>query len=152
MRRKEKQIAEKSDIESVIRNAIVCRIALSDNNLPYIVPVCFGYQENTIYIHGALEGRKIEILRKNNHVCFEFDIDTEIIEGKSACDWGVKYRSVIGFGKAFFLEDPEDKRKALGIIMNQYSNQSFHFPDKSLSKTAVIKIEIESMTGKESGM
>ncbi|MFC1532217.1 pyridoxamine 5'-phosphate oxidase family protein [Thermodesulfobacteriota bacterium] len=64
MRRKEKEITKKSEIEAVINKALVCRVGLSDNNFPYIVPLCFGYQDNTIYIHGALEGRKIDILKK----------------------------------------------------------------------------------------
>ncbi|MFC1764931.1 pyridoxamine 5'-phosphate oxidase family protein [Planctomycetota bacterium] len=64
---------------------------------------------------------------------------------------GTKYQSVIGFGKASFIEDLNDKRKALDIIMAQYSDQLFHFPETVLNGTAVIKIAIESMTGKQSG-
>jgi nitroimidazol reductase NimA-like FMN-containing flavoprotein (pyridoxamine 5'-phosphate oxidase superfamily) len=151
MRRKEKEIIEKSEIEAVIHKSIVCRVALSDDNIPYILPVCFGYQDNTIYVHGSLEGRKVDILQKNHNVCFEFDINAEIVEGENACDWGMKYQSVIGFGKAFFLKEPDDKRRALNIIMNKYSDRPSQFPEKAIGGTAVIKIEIESMTGKQSG-
>lgn len=151
MRRKEKEITEQSEIEAVIHKSIVCRVGLSDDNIPYIVPLCFGYQDRTIYVHGSLTGRKINILQKNQNVCFEFDINTEIIKAKNACEWGMKYQSVIGFGKAFFLEDPQDKRKALNIIMNQYSDRPSQFSEKAISATAVIKIEIASMTGKQSG-
>lgn len=151
MRRKEKEIIEKSEIEAVIQKSIVCRVGLSDDHIPYIVPMCFGYQDNTIYVHSSLEGRKINILQKNQNVCFEFDINTEIVEGENACEWGMKYQSVIGFGKAFFLKEPDDKQKALNIIMNQYSDSPFQFPEKVITGTAVIKIEIQSMTGKQSG-
>lgn len=151
MRRKEKEIPEQSEIEAVIHKSIVCRVGLSDDNIPYIVPLCFGYQDRTIYVHGSLTGRKINILQKNQTVCFEFDINTEIIKAKNGCEWGMKYQSVIGFGKAFFLEDPDDKRKALNIIMNQYSDRPSQFSEKAISATAVIKIEIASMTGKQSG-
>jgi uncharacterized protein len=151
MRRKEKEITKKTEIEAVINNALVCRLGLSDNNIPYIVPLCFGYEDDTIYVHGALKGHKIDILQKNQNVCFEFDINTEIVEAENACEWGMKYRSVIGLGKASFIDAPEDKRKALNIIMNQYSAEQFQFSENEINRTAVIKIEVTSITGKESG-
>ncbi|MCP4673635.1 MAG: pyridoxamine 5'-phosphate oxidase family protein, partial [Desulfobacula sp.] len=92
MRRKEKEIVEKSDIEAVIQKSIVCHLGLSDNNIPYIVPLCFGYQDNTIYVHGSLKGRKTDIIQKNQNICFEFDINTEIVKGENACKWGMKYK------------------------------------------------------------
>ena len=88
MRRKEKEIIEKSEIEAVIHKSMVCRLGLSDDDMPYIVPLCFGYQDNTIYVHSSLEGKKLDILRKNHNVCFEFDINTEIVEKGNACDIG----------------------------------------------------------------
>ncbi len=151
MRRKEKEITEKSKIEAVIRKSGVCRIGLSNDNIPYIVPMCFGYQDNSIYVHGSLKGKKIDILKKNQNVCFEFDINTEIVEDENDCEWGMKYQSVIGYGKALFIKKPEDKRKALNIIMNQYSDRPSQFSEKAINGTTVIKIEIESMTGKQSG-
>jgi len=151
MRRKEKEITEKYEIEAVIKKSTVCRIGISDNNIPYIVPMCFGYLENMIYVHSSFKGKKIDILQKNQNVCFEFDIDTEIIEGESACAWSMKYKSVIGFGKSIFINELDDKRKALNIIMAQYSNSHFEFSEKIISGTCVIRIEIESMSGKQSG-
>ena len=74
-----------------------------------------------------------------------------MIEAGEACEWGMKYRSVIGFGQASFIDDPESKRKALDIIMRQYSDRGHEYPESALSNTAVIKIYIEEMTGKESG-
>jgi nitroimidazol reductase NimA-like FMN-containing flavoprotein (pyridoxamine 5'-phosphate oxidase superfamily) len=151
MFRKEHELTEKSDIEAIIRNATVCRIGLCDNNLPYIVPMSFGYQDNTIYVHGALKGQKIDIIRKNNNVCFEFDINTDLVTSEKGCDWGMKYRSVIGFGKAAFLEDSEQKRKALDIIMAQYTDRPFQYSERAVKATAVIKIAISTMTGKQAG-
>ncbi len=151
MRKKEKEITEKTAIEAVIRKSLVCRLGLSDCNTPYIVPVCFGYQDRTIYVHGSSEGKKIDILKKNQKVCFEFDINARIVKAENGCDWDVKYQSVIGFGKASFLEGLDEKRKALDTIMNQYSDKPFQFPENVLNGTTVIKIEIASMTGKQSG-
>ena len=151
MRRKEKEITEKSAIEAVILQSIVCRLGLSDSNIPYIVPLCFGYQDGAIYVHGSLEGKKTDIIQRNPNVCFEFDINSEIEKAENACDWGMKYKSVIGFGKASFVKDVDEKRKAISIIMTQYVDQPIYFPEVSLNGTTVIRVEIESMTGKQSG-
>lgn len=151
MRRKEKEITEKSEIEAIIIKSAVCRLGLSDGEMPYILPLCFGYKDGAIYLHSALKGMKIDILRKNKNVCFEFDADIELKKAEKPCDWGMKFQSVIGFGRAFFLESPEEKREALDIIMRQYSDKSFEFTDNSVNGIAVIRIDIESMTGKRSG-
>ena len=150
MRRSEKEITDESAVEAIIHASLVCRLALSDGNQPYIVPLCFGYQDRTLYFHSALEGKKIDILKKNNRTCFEFDINTEIIEADKACKWGMKYQSVIGFGRAVLVENIEERQKGLNIIMNHYSDRIWQFPDKAIEKIAVIKIEIEKMTGKRS--
>jgi len=150
MRRKDKEIADLAEIESIIRESTICRLALADNEQPYIVPLCFGYKDNALYFHSAAEGKKIDILRKNKNVCFEFDVGSEIKTGKTACEWGLKYRSVIGFGNASFLEDPDSKQAALDIIMQQYSDESFAYSEKILKKMLVIKVEITHMTGKQS--
>ena len=151
MRRKEKEIAQESDIEEIIRSARICRLGLSDGEQPYIVPLCFGYHDGTLYFHGALEGRKLDIIRKNCHACFEIDVKTEIVQAEEACGWGVRYQSVIGFGRATILEDPHEKQRAIEIIMSQYTDRRFHFPDAAVQNTAVIKVDIERMTGKQSG-
>jgi len=150
MRRKEKEITDRSEIESIIRKAQVCRVGMVDDGLPYVVPMCFGYQDDTLFFHSAREGRKIEILKKNNPVCFEFDINPEIKAGKTACAWGMKYKSVIGYGTATFIEDPEEKQAALDIIMGQYAEGDFKYSDKTLSEMLVIRIDISTMTGKKS--
>ena len=151
MRRKDKAIVELAEIEEIVRKSLVCRLGLAEENRPYVVPLIFGFKDRTLYFHSAPEGKKIEILRKNSKVCFEFDLDHEILVDEEACRWGMKYRSVIGFGKASFVEDLEEKRKGLDVIMQHYSGRSFSYPEPAVENTVVIKVEIESMTGKESG-
>ena len=151
MRRKDKAIDELAEIEQIVRRSLVCRLGLAEANRPYIVPLSFGFKDSTLYFHSAPEGKKIEILRKNSSVCFEFDLDHEVLVDEKACKWGIKYRSVIGFGKASFVEDLEEKRKGLDVIMQHYSGRSFPYPEPAVENTVVIKVEIESMTGKESG-
>jgi hypothetical protein len=123
-------------------------VAISDENEPYIIPMCFGFRDGILFFHSAQEGKKIEILKKNNKVCFEMDIDTELVEGEKGCDWGIKYSSVVGFGKAAFVEDIQEKRNALHILLEHYSNEKYKFSEESLSQVAIIKIQIESLTGK----
>jgi len=150
MRRKDKQINDVAAIEDILSRATVCRLGLCKTNQPYVVPLCFGYKDNALYFHCAGQGKKLDILRKNNNVCFEVDINHELVKAGKACDWGMKYKSVIGFGKAVFVEDVESKRKALDIIVQNYSEGVFEYSEEDVKKTVVIKVEIESMTGKKS--
>jgi nitroimidazol reductase NimA-like FMN-containing flavoprotein (pyridoxamine 5'-phosphate oxidase superfamily) len=131
--------------------ARVCRLGLCEGDQPYIVPLCFGYKDNALYFHCAGQGKKLDILRRNNNVCFEVDIDSQVMKADQACDWEMKYKSVIAFGKAVFIKDIESKRKALDVIMHEYSDGTFEYPANAIDNMVVIKIEIESMTGKQSG-
>ncbi len=151
MRRKDKEITDTAFLEEILSKAMVCRLGLCEGNQPYVVPLCFGYKDNALYFHCAEQGKKLDILRKNNNVCFEVDIDHQLIKSGQACNWGIKYKSVIGFGKAVFIKDAELKAKALDIIMQQFSKGTFEISEEAIKNTAVVKIEIESMTGKKSG-
>jgi hypothetical protein len=150
MRRSDKEITDRKAIEDIILRSKVCKLAMCEENRPYIVPLCFGFKNNTLYFHSAPKGKKIEILKKNPNVCFEFEIFTQIIKSAKACKWGMRYKSVIGFGKAGFITDDDLKRQAFDIIMNQYADGSFIYEDALLKSVVVINVEIQSMTGKQS--
>jgi nitroimidazol reductase NimA-like FMN-containing flavoprotein (pyridoxamine 5'-phosphate oxidase superfamily) len=150
MRRKEREIKDNKEIEDILKACSVCRLAMVDEDKPYLVPMNFGYRDGALYLHSAREGRKIDLIRKNPHVCFEVDEIVQFRKAERACDWGVEYKSVIGSGKAVFLTDPEEKRRAFDTIMAQYSDEAYDYPDTMLERTLVIKIEIEKMTGKKS--
>jgi uncharacterized protein len=152
MRRTDRLINNKEEIEAIIEKAQICRIALSDNNTAYIVPMNFGHKDNCLYFHCASEGKKLEILRKNNAICFEMDIDNHTVKfTDNLCSWGTKYRSVIGFGQAFFIEDAGQKSNALNIIIKHYGGNRHDFSQKELGKVVIFKIEISSITGKKAG-
>lgn len=151
MRRKEKEITSLKEIEGIIKRAKVCRIGLVDGDEPYIVPVCFGYEGNALYFHSAPEGRKIDLIRKNRRVCFEIDIDVEIVSGEKPCRWAAKYRSVMGTGKAIILEKDEDKVQGLSAIMRHYSPDISGLEFEKLDAVAVVKVEIDCIAGKKSG-
>lgn len=150
MRKKEKQITEKSQIEAIIKRSTICRLAMCFGNLPYIVPLCFGYHADTLYFHSADEGKKLDILKENPNVCFELECDTELVKAADACNWSMKYCSVIGFGEAFFVTHQEERQKALDCIMRQYSDKNWEFNPKMLEKTLIFKVTIHQMTGKQS--
>ena len=141
----------KENIEAIIRKAIVCRLGMLDGDTPYIVPLCFGYRDGILYFHGSMKSRKAELIQKHPKVCFEIDILTEPISALDPCDWDMRYQSVVGFGKACVVEAVEEKKQALEIITAQYAKGSHSFTEPKLKATMVIKLTIETMTGKQSG-
>ena len=151
MRRAEREIKDREAIEEIIRKATVCRLGLSDGGRPYVVPLSFGYADNCVYFHSALEGRKIEVLKGNPNVCFEVDLAEEYVEAEVPCDWTVTYRSVIGFGTAQLLDSEEEKRRALDVILAHYSDGEYEYPDGALDKVAAVRVDVELMTGKQAG-
>ncbi len=111
----------------------------------------FGYKDDCLYFHCAKTGKKIDILKKNNDVCFEVYIKYDIKNTGVPCNWSTKYTSVIGFGKGFFIEDLKEKQEALHIIVDHYAPGTFYeFPEKSLHDVGIILIRITHMTGKRS--
>lgn len=151
MRRANREISDPKAVRAIIEEAAVCRIGLSDAGMPYVVPMNFGLGENSLYLHCAREGRKIDIIRRNDRVCFEMDLFREVVRGQSACGFSARYESVIGFGRAVIVEDAAEKRAALDRIMEHCGEKGpFAYPDDILAKTTVIRIAIERLTAKRS--
>lgn len=150
MRRKDREITNKAELEAVLKKAFVCHLGLADGDQPYVVPMNYGYEDGHIYLHGANEGRKIDILKRNSKVCFEMELfQSEIVKGgDQPCDWGTSFRSVIGFGTAKLMDTNEEKIRALNLIVGAHDDRSFTFPEEMLNMTAVIDITITEMTGK----
>jgi len=137
------------EIENIVQKAMVCRIGLVDVDAPYVVPVCFGYERGKLYFHGSPKGRKVDLIKKNAKTCFEMEVDVELVGADDPCDWAMKFRSVIGFGKACILEDDEEKSHSLNVIMNHYAKKGFNFPKPSLDGVLVVRIDISQITGKQ---
>jgi nitroimidazol reductase NimA-like FMN-containing flavoprotein (pyridoxamine 5'-phosphate oxidase superfamily) len=150
MRRKDQEITDKELLESILANAEVCRLGLSLNDMPYVVPVNFGYKDGCLYIHSSPAGRKMEIISQNNKVCFELEWKVELVQADAPCDWSCRYYSIIGFGRAYPVTECDEKVTGLTAIMEHYSSASpFVFPESKVTRTAVIRVEIDSMTGKK---
>ena len=149
MRRKDREITDRNTINDIIGRCKVCRIALCDDGQPYVLPLNFGYDGEYLYFHSANDGKKIEILKKNNRVGFEFDILNAIITDETPCKWGAKYESVVGTGIAEFIESRQEKAKSLACILRQYGGVFDQFKDSSFSAVTIIRVAIISISGKE---
>ncbi|MFC1859039.1 pyridoxamine 5'-phosphate oxidase family protein [Thermodesulfobacteriota bacterium] len=127
MIRKDKEIKDPKLISDTISDCDVCRLGLSKDDNPYIVPdivpVSFGYDGTAIYFHTAKNGMKIEYIKANNRVCFEFERGVQVVPDEtSPCKWSFNFQSVIGFGKVYELKKIHDKVEGLHQITAQYSN------------------------------
>jgi hypothetical protein len=151
MRRTDKEIISREEIDDIIRGSQVCRIALAKDNMPYIVPVSFGYDGKSIYLHTAKEGKKIIYFKNNNNVCFEFERNVRLFKDPiNACKWTFSYECVIGFGNIYELESFENRKNGINKIMSQYSRKEWIFGEDKLNGIRVWRIEINSITGKRS--
>jgi hypothetical protein len=148
MRKKEREIKDRKFIDGIIERCRVCHLAMCDNGQPYVIPLNFGYDGCFLYFHAALEGKKIDIIKRNNRVGFEFDILHNIVTAKRACDWGAKYESVVGTGTAEIVNDVEDKKAALECIMRQYGSDASDFPEEIMKKTLIFRVRIMEISGK----
>jgi nitroimidazol reductase NimA-like FMN-containing flavoprotein (pyridoxamine 5'-phosphate oxidase superfamily) len=103
-----------------------------------------------LYFHCANAGRKLEILKRNRRACFGIDIDHGIVGGTKGCDWGMKYRSVVGYGDLEIIEDSGEREKGLRLLMEQYSgSRDFGFETNALAATTVLRIRADKITGKK---
>jgi nitroimidazol reductase NimA-like FMN-containing flavoprotein (pyridoxamine 5'-phosphate oxidase superfamily) len=154
MRRKEREITSIEDRLAIIARCRVCRLGLSENDNPYVVPLNYGYSFEanvlTLYFHGAGEGRKSDIIRKNNRACFEIDCDGELREGTTACNYGYSFKSVIGFGVVTVSESPEEKNFGLKRIMKHQTGRDMErdFTEAELKTVTVYRMEVREFTGK----
>lgn len=152
MRREERKISDPVQVDEIISKADVCRIAMANDDLPYIVTLNFGYvvtPERVLYFHCAGEGRKLEMIKRNSLVCFEMDIDHQVFGGAKGCDWGMKYRSVVGYGNISIVTGNEERQKGISAIMRHYGGErEYYFDENVLERTTILRLLITGMTGK----
>jgi len=151
MRKNNQEIKDKKIIEEILAKSDICRIAMMDNDKPYILPFNYGYRDNCIYIHSAPEGKKIDLLGANNKVCFEIEQIAEIVKHDKPCKWATKYRSVVGYGVVEIITDHKQKKQGLDIIMSHYGeSEKINYEDKHVKSMVIIKLTITKLTGKQS--
>ena len=154
MRRKDRELTDPADLLSVLEQADVCHLALSDNNVPYLVTMNFGVKQDknlVLYFHSAHEGKKIDILKRNNRVCFGADIDHEFFmsEGGTSCGCSMRFRSVVGMGRVSFITERAEKYEALKAVMRHYTQETTPvFDEKMIDHTTILRLDVEQIAGK----
>jgi len=146
--------SDKDAIEAIIRECQVCYVGMVDeDNSPYVVPFNFGYEDGFIYLHSAREGRKMDILKKNNRVCVSFSTGHELRHQSEgvACSYSMKYKSVIAFGHVEFIEDFDQKVSILNKVMMHYTGREFAYNAPAIHEVATYCVVIDKMTGKKLG-
>jgi uncharacterized protein len=153
MRRKEREITDPAEIRDILDRSDSCRIGFAADSVPYIVALNFGYtwgDRLVLYFHCAREGRKLTLMDANDRVCFQMDVDRQLIRGERACDWGMEYRSLAGTGRLSRAAGAEEKREGLDRIMAHAGAQGPHeYDPRVFGATEVLKLEVESISGKK---
>ena len=151
--RREREITDIEEIIKILERENIIHIGLVDGDEPYVVPMNYGFTmydgKLTLYLHGATEGKKLDLIRANPKIFFS--VESEIIAfsgGNIACQYGTSYSSVMGKGIAEILENPEDKMTGLSIFMKSQTGRDFQFNERMVSAVAVIKIDVSDYTAK----
>ena len=153
LRRKEREISNRSLIDEIIHGSKVCHLGLAINNEPYVVPLSFGYDGSSLYFHTAMNGQKIDFIESNPRICFEMIRSHSVLTDEAiACKWTASYESVIGYGLMHELVSPEDKIHGLNQIMIHYSDREWEFQSAVVSRTRVWRLDVESVTSKRSSI
>ena len=152
MIRADRQVNDRNEILEIMRGCDALHLAFTDGDYPYVIPMNFGFEDMdgrlTIYLHGAKEGKKHELMRKNPHVAFSMSRAHEMIAGKVPCASTFKYESVCGRG-VIEVVGGDERMHALTVIMRQYDHAQVHvFSEKHAAAVTLLKITVEELTGK----
>ena len=153
MRRKDREVTDRAQLQEIIDNCNVCRLGLYDGQEVYILPVNFGYSWEqelpVLYFHGAAQGRKLEIIAQNPRVAFEMDCGHKMVTGEAPCDWSMEYQSIIGQGVLELVEDETERMHGLDLLMQKYGYKGDKGYDPNYLKvTAILRLTVTEMTGK----
>ena len=153
MTKRERQVTDPDQILAILEAGKVLHLGLAVNNEPYVVPMNYGYTMEdgnlTIYLHSALRGKKLDMIRENPNVFFEIDCGLQPFgEGDIPCQYGMVYSSIMGRGKATIVEDVEEKMAAMSVLMKTQTEKDFAFNDRLVSIVAVIRIDVAEYTAK----
>ena len=154
MRRKDREVTDFAKIENIISRCTCCRIGFHDDGEVYIVPLNFGYEVKddtyTFYFHGAKEGRKIDLIKKNPVVGFEMDTDYALKEADTACGYSARFQSVIGTGVVSIVSDSDEKEKGISLLMEHNTGKrNWVFDEKMMNAVTIFKLEVTKMSCKE---
>ena len=149
MRRKDREMRSEEALELLKKCEYGILSLVDEDNSPYALPLSFAVVDRKIYIHGALEGKKLDVLQKNSSVCFVAVGKTHVLPQK----FSTEYESVIVMGNGYIAKSDEEKTRGLLALVEKYSPSFLKEGDlyiqRAIQKTAVFVINIESITGKK---
>lgn len=148
------QIENRDQIDAIIRSCKTCFLGLSDsNNQPYVIPMNFSLDGDYIYLHSGQFGRKWQIMKENPKACITFCAGDDLAyqDEDIACSWRVKSKSVITEGLIEFIDDYDEKIKALHVFMKQYSNREFSFSEPAVKNVGIYRMKIDAIVAKHFG-
>ena len=152
MTKRERQVTDPEQIRHILDTAKVLHLGLAVDNEPYVVPMNYGYTMEdgklTLYLHSAVRGKKLDMIRANDRVFFEASCELTPFEGKVPCQYGLAYSSIMGRGRARIVEDVEEKKQAMTVMMKTQTGKDFSFEDRLVSIVAVIRVDVEEYTAK----
>lgn len=152
MRRREREVTDREEIRKILDEGKYLHLGLCDEEQPYVVPMNYGYIYDegklTFYVHGATEGYKYELIKKNSNIAFALECGVMPFSGKVACQYGMVYSSVMGKGTAHLVTDVQEKEKALTVLMKTQTGKDFEFDEKLVSIVNVIRIDVTEFHAK----
>jgi len=150
--KRENRVTDPTEIIRILDTAKVLHLGLSVNDEPYVVPMNYGYTMEegrlVLYLHSAVKGKKLDMMQANPKVFFSIDCDRMPFEGRVPCQYGLVYSSIMGRGTATIVEDVEEKKQAMTVLMKTQTGKDFTFEDRLVSIVAVIRIDVEEYTAK----
>jgi len=152
MRRKDREITEIGEILDIVGTAKILHLGLFDGEFPYVVPLHYGfaYEDSALvfFLHGAVEGHKLDLIRSDPRACVQLEMDAELISGgENPCKYGAAYASVIGRGRAEIVGGEEAVR-GLRLLMKHQTGRDFDIRPEMLAAVAVIKVVVPTFTAK----
>jgi nitroimidazol reductase NimA-like FMN-containing flavoprotein (pyridoxamine 5'-phosphate oxidase superfamily) len=179
MRRHDREVNNPTDILAIIESADSCCLGLVDDfgplPVPYVIALNFGYEpagedglRGTFWFHGAREGRKLELIRRNPYACIQLDCEHRPVKNALGCGWGMKYASVLATGQARIVEQVAERRHGLDCLMDHYrrlwglpdaveptgmdpimaTGSALTYEDELLAITTVFRVDVEGMSAK----
>ena len=145
-------VTDPEQIRHILDSGKVLHLGLSVNDEPYVVPMNYGYAwedgKLVVYLHSAVRGKKLEMVQTNPKVFFSIDCDRMPFEGRVPCQYGMVYSSIMGRGVASIVEDGEEKKQAMTLLMKTQTGKDFTFEDRLVTIVTVIRIDVSEYTAK----
>jgi hypothetical protein len=139
-------------VNKIIDESFICHIGFVVNNQPFVIPTCYGRENNKIFFHGAKGSRMLKTIKAGTEICVTIFIVDGIVLARSAFNHTINYRSIMIFGKACEINDPLDKTNALKIITEHIIKGRWNNvrkpTDKELNATSLLSLEINEASAK----